>query len=414
MNTYKPSNIVLYPEKKVKKKYRFHIPGFLHLPCAARYYPCAFTNKLLKFTDMMMSLGHEVYMYAAEGSDVKCIEFIQTHTLQDIRDVYGEGDKNFEIGYDWTKTPDATFKFDTGGGKKEVDLQNRVMIKMTNEINKRVRDDDFIIFSMGTFHQLIYDNVKKTILKVENGVAVRNTMCRFKAYESDFFRNFELGLRTVGKDTPNGAFYDRTIPNYFRPEEFPISEVKVNKKDRGINGKEFILYVGRLIPRKGINIAVRLAQETKTKIIMAGQGGLTGVSPYVKMVGILDPVKRSYYMSRAKAVIVPTVYVEPFGGVAVEAMLSGTPILTTNFGVFPEYNINGVTGYTCDLFRDFIRALDKVDGLDRMIIRKHAERYLMDNVKWEFQKWFDELYQFYLGVNTGDKKTQENIWFEKF
>ncbi len=405
-------NTILYPEKKVKRKYRFHIPGFLHLPCASRYYPCAFTNKILKFADMMMSLGHEVFVYAAEGSDVKCTEFIQTHTLQDIRDVFGENNPDFEIGYDWTK--EVTFKFDMGGTEKELALQNRVMVKMVNEINKRVREDDFIIFTMGTFHNLINENVKKTILKVENGIAYRNTMCRFKAYESEFFRNFELGLRTVGKDTPNGAFYDRVIPNFFRPEEFPIESVKVNKKDRGINGEEYILYIGRLIPRKGINIAVRLAQETKTKIYMAGQGGLTGVSPYVKLLGVLDPIKRNYYMSRAKAVIVPTVYVEPFGGVGVETMLSGTPILTTNFGVFPEYNINGLTGYRCDLFRDFVNALNKVDDLDRMAIRKHAERYLMDNIKWEYQKWFDELYQFHLGVKTGNKEKQQNIWFEKF
>jgi glycosyltransferase involved in cell wall biosynthesis len=223
-----------------------------------------------------------------------------------------------------------------------------------------------------------------------------------------------LGLQGVGKDMPNGAFYDRVIPNFFRSEEFPIQEVKVDKKDRGINGEEYILYVGRLIPRKGINIAVRLAIETKTKLLMAGQGGITGVSPYVRLIGILDPVKRNYYMSRAKAVIVPTVYTEPFGGVAVEAMLSGAPILTTNFGVFPEYNLNGVTGYRCDLFRDFVNGLTQVDNLDRMVIRKHAERYLMDNIKWEYQKWFDELYHFYLGVDSKDSKIQENIWFEKF
>lgn len=146
---------------------------------------------------------------------------------------------------------------------------------------------------------------------------------------------------------------------------------------------------------------------------MAGQGEIDTKSKNVELLGILNPEQRSWWMSRATAVLVPTLYLEPFGGVGVEAMLSGTPILTTNFGVFPEYNINGVTGFRCDMFRDFTKALSMVDSLDRMAIRKHAERYLMNNVKWEYNKWFDDIYDLYLAVATKDRKIIKNAWFTK-
>jgi len=83
------------------KKYRFHLLGLAHLPVSRRYMGCAFTQKIDKLSRMLLRRGHEVFLYGAEGSDTPCTEFVKTHTLQDIRDTWGEGDNRFEIGYDW-------------------------------------------------------------------------------------------------------------------------------------------------------------------------------------------------------------------------------------------------------------------------------------------------------------------------
>ena len=100
-------------------------------------------------------------------------------------------------------------------------------------------------------------------------------------------------------------------------------------------------------------------------------------------------------MGEAKAVFVPTIYLEAFGGVAVEAMLCGTPVITTNFGVFPETVKNGVSGYRCDTLNDFVQATKKVELLNPEKVRAHADRYLMETVKLEYQKWFADLHRLY-------------------
>ena len=66
-----------------KKVYRFHMLGLVHLPCSKAYLSCAFTQKNHKLARMLLSLGHEVFYYGAEGSDVPCTKFFETHTLKD-------------------------------------------------------------------------------------------------------------------------------------------------------------------------------------------------------------------------------------------------------------------------------------------------------------------------------------------
>ena len=47
---------------------------------------------------------------------------------------------------------------------------------------------------------------------------------------------------------------------------------------------------------------------------------------------------------------------------------------------------------------DFVEAAENVKKLDPKKVRKSAEKYLMENVKWEFQRWFQDLYQLYLSA----------------
>ena len=101
-------------------------------------------------------------------------------------------------------------------------------------------------------------------------------------------------------------------------------------------------------------------------------------------------------MSRAKAVFTPSPYIEPFGGVHAEALLCGTPVITTNFGVFTETVVNGENGYRCDVFRDFLAAAKAVETFSpakRKKIRAAAQkRFSTKHVRDMYQAYFERLY----------------------
>ena len=92
------------------------------------------------------------------------------------------------------------------------------------------------------------------------------------------------------------------------------------------------------------------------------------LSDSVEHVGVVDPARRKTLLARAKATLTPSVFVEPFCGVHVESMLSGTPVITSDNGAFVEYNLHGTTGYRCRTFEHFTWAARNfsLDGIGEM------------------------------------------------
>lgn len=372
-------------------KHRFHLPALVHLPASEKYMGCAFTQKIVKLSKMLLSLGHEVFLYGAEGSDAPCTEFIQTHTLSDIRQEWGDGDNRFDIGYNWKETQ---FRHDFN--KPRTATTKKYYKNAIKEINKRKKDDDFLLIMQGSYQKPIDDNVNLW-LTCEPGIGYRGSYSRFRAFESAYLQNFTYGSEHP-RECINGSYYDRVIPNYFDPKNFEFSEDK----------DDYYLFIGRMIKRKGVWTAIKATEAVGAKLKLAGQA--TNEIPVDKLpdhceyVGYVDIDKRKPLMAKAKATFVPTMYLEAFAGTHVESMLSGTPVITTNFGVFPGTFVSGKHGFHCNTLQDFVEAVKQVDDLEPKKIRKYAEKYLMDNVKQEFNKWFSDLYQLYLSAkNPGEK-----------
>ena len=88
----------------------------------------------------------------------------------------------------------------------------------------------------------------------------------------------------------------------------------------------------------------------------------------------------------------PTYYVGPFEGVAVEAMMCGTPVITTDWGVFAETVIQGKTGFRCRTLQEFVDAAEHVGELDAQAIRRHAvNNYSLEAIAPKYQAYFERL-----------------------
>lgn len=359
---------------------------------------------------MLMSLGHEVYLYGAEGSDAECTEHIVTHTLDDIRREWGDrdyankwspSDPQWDIGYDWKK---ENFRADFDL-KDYSDTHKKFVNESIVQINNRRKDDDFLLLTMGYYQRVIAENVN-LFLTCEPGIGYTGTYAKFRAYESSALMHYIYGRENPGGGTCDGTHYNRVIPNYFDPKDFTFCGEK----------EDYVLFVGRLIRRKGIQIAHQAATHAGKKLVVAGQGAtlwdghklasndFSIEGDNIDYVGSVGSEERNRLMGRAQALLCPTIYIEPFGGVNVEAQLCGTPAIATTFGVFRETIEHGKTGFICDTMDDFVKAIKASADLDPKYIRAHAERYLMDNVKMEFEKWFIDLYRVWestKGISSG-------------
>jgi glycosyltransferase involved in cell wall biosynthesis len=108
-------------------------------------------------------------------------------------------------------------------------------------------------------------------------------------------------------------------------------------------------------------------------------------------------------MWNARALFVASYYLEPFGGVNVEAQLCGTPVITTDWGAFPETVLHGVTGYRCRVFNDFVWAAENVGSLKPDVIRKWAAgNYGMERISKMYDEYFSRLYEL---------KTNKDGWY---
>ena len=362
------------------KKYRFHLLGLVHLPTSEDYSACAFSQKNVKMCKMLLALGHEVYLYGAEGSTAPCTKFIQTHTLKEIIDTWGEGDNRFEIGYNWKE---KQFKHDFNSKQEAVTM--KYYSETIKAINKIKKPDDFLMITQG-YYQKPIDDAVGLYLTIESGIGYRGSYCKFRSFESTYIQNFTYGSQHPFKAI-SGNHYDRVMPNYFDTKDFPFVEKK----------GDYLLFMGRMIQRKGVQIAIQTADAAGMPLKLAGQLSnelnLNVLSDNCEYVGYADAKKRAELMGGAIATLCPTTYLEPFCGVHVESMLCGTPVITTNFGVFPDTVIEGVNGYRCDVLQDFVNAVKKVDEIDRNKVREIAEQYTMAEVGKLYQKWFVDLHQ---------------------
>jgi glycosyltransferase involved in cell wall biosynthesis len=331
---------------------------------------------------------------------VPCTEYVETHTLEDINNAWGDGDNRFDIGYDWRS---GMFRHDIN--KEKTETTKKFYRNAIKEIEKRKDPDDFLMIMQGYYNKEIADALD-LFLTMEPGIGYRGSVPRlnsgktvYRGFESSYIMNYTYGRENAqNNSTANGAYYDRVFPNYFEKEDFTFKEDK----------DDYFFYIGRLIYRKGVQTAITTSKILGKKLIIAGQKDDAEKFDLdqegIEYVGYVDPEKRTELMANAKACFIPTYYLEPFGGTNVESQLCGTPVLTTDFGAFLDTVVQGVTGYRCHTLNDFVACGQLVDNLDPKVIRKHAERYLTDNMQWELEDWMRELYQVYLSATVPDTK----------
>lgn len=151
----------------------------------------------------------------------------------------------------------------------------------------------------------------------------------------------------------------------------------------------YVCFVGRLAREKGPVTAIEAAARAGVPIRLAGSVhppdrayAQAEVLPRLERPGVdwLGPIgmdRKVPLLRRARALLAPIEWNEPFGLILIEALLSGCPVVAFGRGSVPELVEHGVTGYIAaseDEMVELIRPGGPVDALDRRRIREIAVR----------------------------------------
>jgi len=160
---------------------------------------------------------------------------------------------------------------------------------------------------------------------------------------------------------------------------------------------DYVAFLGRMAPCKGPHLAIQAARRAGIRLKLAGE-----IQPVfadywekevlplidgdmVEYVGEADLAMKNALLSRARALLFPIQWEEPFGLVMIEAMACGTPVIAFPGGAVEEVVQNGVSGWICEDVADMAARIAS-PGLDpsncRAFVIEHfsveimTERYL--------------------------------------
>jgi len=352
-------------------KYRIHLLALPNVQTTRAYSLCGFCVATIRFAELLKQLGHEVILYASEQNEAPCDELVtvvrkeeQETLLNSTKNAKGEPEPTpYQYAYVEEWSP----------------LWQLANARMAKEIAKRKQPRDFIC-SIGGSSQKPVADAHPDLMFVEYSIGYNGSFGPYRVFESEAWKHVCYGAQQI----PNGRFFDTVIPCFYDEFEFPFR----HWNERG----DFLLYVGRLTPRKGLEIACRAADAAGVPLKIIGHGDKSLVTHGAEYLGALDMKTRNDWMSRARAVLTPTVYIEPFNQVAVEAQLCGTPVISTPWGGFTETVEQGRTGFRCHYLGEFMQAIEDVKKLDPFYIRSRAvEKYSIRTVKHQYQAYFDRL-----------------------
>lgn len=315
----------------------------------------------------MMSLGHTVYLYSPENNTAECTEHIPVMT---------EDEQKKTLGVE-KLVPLTPYVF-WPGCKPAFSLFNKRVIE---GIKKRQSKKDFICIIGGSSQKEIADSFP-SLLTVEYGIGYSGTFATFRIFDSYAWMHTLYGAQGGRGDASDvdGKYFDCAIGSLYDPADFDFCAEK----------DDYYLYIGRLTPRKGIQIPADVCKHLGARLLIAGaEGPPMNYGEYVGVVGVKE---RNELMRKAKALFVPTQYIEPFGGVHAEAAMCGTPVITTDWGVFTETVIHGVTGYRCRTIGEYVQAAKNVHRLDPFKIHQYAlDNFSIDRVRWQYEAYFDQM-----------------------
>ena len=112
----------------------------------------------------------------------------------------------------------------------------------------------------------------------------------------------------------------------------------------------------------------------------------------MEFIGEINDARKPEFLGKAKALLFPISWPEPFGLVMIEAMACGTPVVAFNSGSVPEVMEDGLTGFVVNDVDGAVAAVKKLDRLFRPTIRsRFEERFSARAMARDYLRVYEQL-----------------------
>jgi glycosyltransferase involved in cell wall biosynthesis len=167
--------------------------------------------------------------------------------------------------------------------------------------------------------------------------------------------------------------------------------------------EDYLLWIGRFNPDKGPERAIAAARQADAPLVLAGpvQPGneeffAQEVEPLIdgeqiRYIGEVGEEKADLY-AKARALLMPIRWPEPFGLVMTEAMACGTPVIAFPEGSAPEIVLDGETGFVVEDEEQMAVAVERLGEIDSERCRESArERFDVAAVAEAYEQAYERV-----------------------
>ena len=152
------------------------------------------------------------------------------------------------------------------------------------------------------------------------------------------------------------------------------------------NPGNYLAFVGRISPEKGIERAIQIAMHVGMKLYIAAKVDKVDEDyyqnrikpqlnhPLIEYIGEVNEQEKNTFLGGAYATLFPIDWPEPFGLVMIESLACGTPVVAYNCGSVSEVMLNGETGFIVNSLDEAIDAVERIDTISRRCCRYVFEK----------------------------------------
>jgi glycosyltransferase involved in cell wall biosynthesis len=155
------------------------------------------------------------------------------------------------------------------------------------------------------------------------------------------------------------------VPNGIEVDQFPFRQDK----------DEYVLYLGRISTTKGIELVIAGKGTIPSEHRYFEQRILPQLGDRVEWVGEVSGQRKLDLLARARCLVFPIRWQEPFGLVLLEAMACGTPIVALGEGAVPEIVEDGRTGILCQDPAELAAGINAASRLSARECRAHVRHH---------------------------------------